>query len=222
MSPEATIAPGPLGVFGGTFDPVHLAHLRLAEEARDHLQLTAVRWIPAGQPYHREAPPTAAADRLAMVQLAVADNPAFTVDAAEVHSGQPSYTVPTLERLRAELGPDQPLVLLLGADAFAGIPSWHRWQELFGLAHLAVAHRPGYPLEAAELPPVLAAELTARQTDATALRHAPAGAIVPFAMTPLAVSATHIRALLAAGNSARYLLQPEVAAYIAAHRLYRP
>lgn len=217
---EASTAPGPLGVFGGTFDPVHLAHLRLAEEARDQLQLAAVRWIPAGQPYHRETAPTAAQDRLAMVRLAVADHPAFTVDAAEVDSGQPSYTVPTLERLRTEIGPERPLVLLLGADAFAGIPGWHRWQELFALAHLAVAHRPGYPLTTTELPPVLAAELEQRQADAAAVHQSPAGAIVPFAMTPLGVSATRIRALLAAGNSVRYLLQPEVAAYIASHGLY--
>ena len=212
---------GALGIFGGTFDPVHIAHLRLAEEARQGLGLAAVRWIPAGQPYHRNAPQVAAEHRLAMVRLAVADNPAFEVDPAEVRSGQPSYTVPTLERLRAEVGPQRPLVLLLGADAFAGIPSWHRWQDLFALAHLAVAHRPGYPLTATELPPPLAAELQRRQATSDALATAPAGAIVPFAMTPLAVSSTHIRSLLAAGDSVRYLIHPDVAAYLAAHRLYQ-
>lgn len=134
--------PGPLGLFGGTFDPVHLGHLRLAEEAREALGLASVRWIPAGQPPHRGAPRLSGAHRLAMVRLAVAGNPAFQVDGAEVESPGPSYTVTTLERLRRELGPEQPLVLLLGADAFAGLPGWHRWQALLGLAHLVVLHRP--------------------------------------------------------------------------------
>lgn len=211
----------PLGIFGGTFDPVHLAHLRLAEEAADQLGLATVRWIPAAQPYHRQAPLVSAAHRLAMVRLAVADNPRFAVDAAEIDSQTPTYSVPTLERVRDEVGPARPLVLLVGADAFAGITSWHRWTELLGLAHIAVTTRPGCPLDLASLPPALATEYQARQADVAALQEAPAGHIVSFAMTPLAVSATQVRSLLARGASPRYLLPDEVIAYIRRHFLYR-
>lgn len=211
----------PLGVFGGTFDPVHLGHLRLAEEAAELLGLAAVRWIPAGQPRHRDAPQVTAAHRLRMVELAVAGNPRFSVDATEV-AQDASYTVPTLERLRQELGADQPLVLLVGADAFAGLPGWHRWRELLSLAHLGVAHRPGFALDAAGLPAELASLFDRFRTDDPAvLAAAPAGRICPFAMTPLAVSATQLRALLANGRSARYLLPQPVIDYIDTHHLYR-
>ena len=139
----------PLGIFGGTFDPVHLGHLRLAEEAAEALELASVRWIPAGWPALRGAPRVAAAQRLEMVRLAIAGNPRFELDSAEVEAAQPSYTVPTLERLRQSdcIGSERPLVLLVGADAFAGMAGWHRWESLFELAHVGVAHRPGYPVE---------------------------------------------------------------------------
>lgn len=214
----------PVGVFGGTFDPVHVGHLRLAEEAAEALGLAAVRWIPAGQPRHRASPRVAAAHRLRMVELAIAGNPRFCLDAAEAESGEASYTVPTLARLRAELGAAQPLVLLLGADAYAGLPGWHRWPELFALAHVAVAHRPGFAVDAAALPAALQAEHRARHVpgdDPAALAAAPAGRILSFPMTPLAVSATQVRALLASGRSARYLLPPAVIDYIDLHHLYR-
>ena len=155
MKPER--GPGPLGLFGGTFDPIHLGHLRLAETAREALSLERVRFIPAGQPPHRATPGASGADRLAMARLATADNPGFEVDAAEVDAAQASFTILTLERLRAELGPARPLVLLLGVDAFLGLPTWRRWTELFDFAHLAVASRPGYTLDEARLAPALAA-----------------------------------------------------------------
>lgn len=213
----------PLGLYGGTFDPVHLGHLRLAEEAVDALGLAGVRWIPAGQPLLREAPRVAARQRLDMVRLATAGNPRFTVDPAEVEADRPSYTVPTLERLRRpdELGSERPLVLLLGADAFAGVSAWHRWEALFELAHVAVAHRPGYLLEAAALPPPLARVLEQRRSlDPADLRAVPAGRIVSFAMTPLDISATRIRAALSKGESVRYLLPDALIGYLQTHRLY--
>jgi nicotinate-nucleotide adenylyltransferase len=217
----------PLGIFGGTFDPVHLGHLRLAEEAADSLGLAGVCWIPAGQPTHRaqdaKLPRVTAADRLAMVRLATAGNPRFTVDASEVEAAVPSYTVPTLERLRAGPAGTRPQVLLVGADAFAGMPGWHRWEELFALAHIAVAHRPGFPIDAASLPPALAAHYRERRAESPALlAESPAGRIVTFAMTQLAVSATQIRALLANGRSPRYLLPDSVIAYIRSRHLYTP
>lgn len=212
----------PLGLFGGTFDPVHFGHLRLAEEAREALGLAAIRWLPAGQPPHRAMPRIAPEHRLAMVRLAVAGNPHFSVDPGEVEATAPSYTVTTLTRLREELGFRQPLVLLMGADAFAGLAGWHRWQEIFGLAHLAVLHRPGYPLLAERLPEPLAREFVQRQCVAPEdLALAPAGTILPLPMTQLDISATHIRSLLARGASPRYLLPDEVLDYIRRHQLYR-
>lgn len=219
------MADGPIGLLGGTFDPIHIGHLRLAEEARESLGLAELRLVPAGEPPHRGTPRCPAEHRLAMARLAVADNPLLTVDDCEVHSDGPSYTVLTLERLRAQVGPAQPLVLILGADAFEGLPSWHRWQELFGLAHIAVANRPGYAPHGRRWPSVLSPELDAacrgrRLSHPDQLRAAPAGALLPFDMTPLAISATHIRELLAQGHSARYLLPAPVLDYIAAHSLY--
>lgn len=212
----------PLGIFGGTFDPVHFGHLRLAEEAIAHLGLGEVRWIPAGNPPHRGVPQVTAGQRLEMVLRSTADNPRFSVDAAEVEAAAPSYTVHTLERLRRELGDQRPLVLLVGADAFAGLASWHRWRELFALAHIAVSHRPGFPVEAASLPAELADEFAARRlADVAALKQAPAGGIATFAMTQLAISATQIRKLLANGLSARYLLPDAVLDYIQINTLYR-
>lgn len=210
-----------LGIFGGTFDPIHFGHLRLAEEAVDHLGLSAVLWVPAGQPPHRGTPQVTARHRLDMVQLAIGGNPAFRLDSAEVEAARPSYTVPTLERLRAEYGRECSLLLLVGADAFAGLPTWHRWRELFDLAHVAVAHRPGFPVEAASLSPELAEQFEQRQVDKAELQRQPAGGIVTFAMTQLAISATHIRQLLADGRSPRYLLPPAVLDYIELNHLYR-
>lgn len=219
------MADGPIGLLGGTFDPIHIGHLRLAEEARESLGLAELRLVPAGEPPHRGTPRCPAEHRLAMARLAVADNPLLTVDDCEVHSNGPSYTVLTLERLRAQVGPTQPLVLILGADAFEGLPSWHRWQELFGLAHIAVANRPGYAPHGRRWPSVLSPALDAacrgrRLSHPDQLSAAPAGGLLPFDMTPLAISATHIRELLAQGHSARYLLPAPVLDYIAAHSLY--
>lgn len=212
----------PLGIFGGTFDPVHFGHLRLAEESIGHLGLGGVRWIPAGQPPHRGAPQVTAAQRLEMVRRSTAGNPRFSIDASEVEAAAPSYTIHTLERLRRELGSAQPLVLLVGADAFAGLASWHRWRDILALAHIAVSHRPGFPVEMASLPEALASEFNARRlSDVAGLKASASGAIVTFAMTQLAISATQIRKLLANDLSARYLLPDAVLDYIQTNSLYR-
>lgn len=213
--------PVPLGIFGGTFDPVHYGHLRLAEEAMLHLGLGGVRWIPAGQPPHRGRPQVMPEQRLHMVERAIAGNLAFMLDSAEVEAASPSYTVHTLSRLRGELGPAQPIVLLVGADAFAGLSSWHRWREILELAHIAVSHRPGFPVEPASLAPDLAEVFTRHVGAAGDLARRPAGVITSFAMTQLAISATQIRKLLANGLSARYLLPQAVLDYIQTHDLYR-
>lgn len=210
----------PLGLLGGTFDPLHNGHLRLAEEAMTKLALARVRLIPAGRPPHREAPGASAADRLAMCRLAAAGNPGLEIDPSEVESEAPSYTHTTLSRLRCEQGQTRPLVLLLGVDAFNGLASWHRWRELFELAHIAVASRPGHPLEPERLPPELAREWLARQIAPTDVASSPAGGLLAFTITALDISATAIRELVSRQQSPRYLLPDSLLDYIAQHHLY--
>src|SRR5262245_12412890 len=137
------MAAQPLGLFGGTFDPIHYGHLRTAFELWQALGLAEVRFMPTGSPPHREQTHASAGHRLAMVKAAVAGQPAFTVDDREVRRSGVSYSVDTLAELRAE-HPDRSLCLLLGMDAFLGLPNWHRWRELLDLAHIVVAHRPGW------------------------------------------------------------------------------
>ncbi len=171
-----------LGIFGGTFDPIHCAHLELAREVRAALDLAAVRFIPAGDPPHRAAPVASAMHRLAMVELAVADHPGLEVDAREIHRRGRSYTVETLEELRDE-APARPLALIVGADAFLGLPTWHRWRELFELAHVVVVARPGVDVRrraAAAISPREWATRFARDAS-RALAPTPAGAIVDAA-----------------------------------------
>ena len=216
---------GVLGLLGGTFDPLHVAHLRLALEAREALGLSALCLIPAGAPPLRAAPQCAATHRLAMVERALAGMPGFSVDSGEVlaatDGAAPSYTVATLERLRRQHGAQRPLVLLLGADAFARLESWQRWRELFGLAHIAVATRPGHDIKVGAGDTALDGEFRARRGGAADLAGAPAGRIVPFAITALEISATAIRERLARGLSVRYLVPDPVLDYIETRQLYR-
>ena len=214
----------PLGLLGGTFDPIHYGHLELAREVRNVLGLAAVRLIPAGDPPHRAAPVATAAHRLEMVELAIAGEPGLEVDAREVERPGRSYTVPTLLELRAE-APERHLALLLGADAFLGLPTWHRWRDLFELAHLVVVARPGVAFESA-MPPELAGEWARRRRrDGAALAEAAAGAIVTQPISAHPISASAIRAQLARGAAGiaavRGLLPAAVLAYIDRNQLYR-
>lgn len=212
-----------LGIFGGTFDPIHFGHLRLALEMAETLGLERVRLIPAGWPPHRGTPAVEAAHRLEMARLATADNPLFEVDGREIEKAAPSYTVETLAGLRAEFGPERPLVLLLGADAFLGLASWHRWEQLFELAHIAVAQRPGYAMEswATGMPLELRQAWKARLTEETHDIHtAPAGRIIVRETTRLDISATRIRHMAASGRNPRYLLPDAVLDYIRLNHLY--
>ena len=211
---------GAIGLLGGTFDPVHFAHLRLAEEALDRLRLGSVRWIPSGQPGHRGEPGAGVDHRLAMLRLAVAAEPHFTLDDADARSAVPTFTVNTLTRLRAALGSETPLVLIIGADQLVALDTWQEWRRLFGLAHIAVAQRPRFELAAGTLTGELALEYARRVVAPAELATAPAGSITVFGMTPLDISASAIRADIAAGRSPRYLLPDAVLDYIASHRLY--
>lgn len=221
--PASRLTPHPypaIGVMGGTFDPVHYGHLRLAEEMAEFLGLERVLFIPAGQPPHRGAPHTAAVHRLEMVRRAVSGNPHFVVDAREVERAAPSYTVDTLTALRTEFGPERPLWLLLGADAFLGLPDWHHWRRLYELANIVVADRPGSRAQHTDaMPDELRHEVAQREvTDGAAAGSA--GAILLRRMTPLDISATALRGILARHGSVRYLLPDAVLDYIHEQKLY--
>lgn len=203
-----------IGILGGTFDPIHYGHLRLAQEVAQTLALRQVRFIPAGSPPLRAAPRTAAEHRVAMVRLAIADNPLFVLDDRETRRGGLSYTFDTLSELRAEYGVACPLVLILGMDAFLAFDKWHRWREIFTLAHIAVAHRPGAAMGDIQNTE-LACEFSARRVrELQRLHDAPAGAVAVIGIPPLDISATAIRAALAAGRSVRYLMPDAVIAYL--------
>ena len=213
----------PIGILGGTFDPIHYGHLRLAQEIGQGLKLDEVRFVPSRTPPHRAAPLTSALERLAMVRLAVRDNALFNVDEREIRRSGPGYTVDTLAELRREIGPARALCLLVGADAFLDFATWSRWHELFALAHIVVAHRPGFPVEAwqARMPQPLAREYASRTLQQPLAVHlAPAGGIVVVAITALDISATMIRDCIRAGTSPRYLLPDSVLDYIQTRKLY--
>ncbi|HSE01838.1 MAG TPA: nicotinate-nucleotide adenylyltransferase [Burkholderiales bacterium] len=213
----------PIGILGGTFDPIHYGHLRLAEELGERLRLEEVRFFPSGTPPHRSAPAVTADHRLAMTRLAAAGNARFAVDDRELRRAGPGYTFDTLRELRADLGDARPLALLLGADAFLEFATWHRWREIFSLAHVAVAHRPGFPVErwAERMPEPLAREYSARlMQQPLAIHLSPAGGVVIVPFTALDISATAIRDMLHAGASPRYLLPGAVLDYIRSHGLY--
>lgn len=192
----------PLAIFGGTFDPVHLGHLSVAWEASELLDAD-VCLMPASVPPHRPPPTASAAQRVAMLRAALQNQSRLTLDTRELEREGPSYTIDTLLELRAEQG-DRPLVLLIGADAFAGLPGWHRWRELFDLAHIGILSRPGVE---AVLPGELQREIANRRVgEATTWRGASAGKVIDLTVTPLEISATRIRELLVSGREPRYLL----------------
>lgn len=214
----------PIGILGGTFDPIHFGHLRLAQELAEGLALGEVRFIPAGLPPHRALPFSSPQQRLEMVRLGMAGNPLFALDEREIFKTTPSYTVETLQDLRRELGELRPLCLFMGADAFLGLTTWHRWRELFSLAHIVVAQRPGVAgiaRAAATLPAELREELNRRLVnEPEALRGGPSGFILVHPITALDISATQIRRELGAGRSPRYLLPDAVLDYIQTNGLY--
>lgn len=203
-----------VGVFGGTFDPIHYGHLRAAQETLQKLTLAEVRFIPAGQPPHRPAPVATSGQRLAMVELAIRGLSGFRVDDRELRRGGPSYTVLTLESLRAELGA-APLCLLIGMDQFHGFESWHRWQDIPELAHIVVLSRPG------AAPDTLPAWAQGRVAeDGAGLQQTPAGRLVFLGVSPQDISATRIRAALAQGGPVAGMLPDGVLEYIRVNHIY--
>ncbi|OGS98118.1 MAG: nicotinate (nicotinamide) nucleotide adenylyltransferase, partial [Gallionellales bacterium RBG_16_56_9] len=186
--------------------------------------LQQILFIPAGTPPHRDAPQVSAHHRGAMVQLAIADQPAFVLDDREVKRTTPCYTVDTLRELRAELGATQPLCLLMGGDAFLQLHTWHEWEQLFELAHIVVGYRPGFTLEERihSAMATLNEHYQQRLCAADALSQRPSGGIAELAIPKLEISATDIRRRVAESRTIRYLLPNAVADYIHQHHLYAP
>ena len=208
----------PIGILGGTFDPVHHGHLRLALEALASLDLAEVRLIPAADPPHRETPGAGVLHRRAMLELAIAGVHGLRLDARELERRGKSYTVDTADSLRREL-PGQPLCLLMGLDAFQSIHTWHRWRQLLELVHVVIVERPGCAAEISH--PELAEIYQARHTSDTASLHQhPAGRIHRVAWPMLDISSSRIRELLAAGRDIRYLAPECVIHYIQQNQLY--
>lgn len=222
LPPHASrLTPRPsIGLLGGTFDPIHFGHLRMAEELAGWLDLDQVRFIPAAQPPHRSQPRTAIHHRVEMTRLAIEANPKFMLDTREVDRKGMSFTVETLTSLRQELGTNDPLWLFMGADAFLGLNTWKNWSQLFDLANIAVAHRPGYRLAQTDaLGDELREALHQHQVKDAAVNQA-SGQIILRPVTQLDISATAIRTAIREGKSPRYLLPEPVLDYIHTHHLY--
>ena len=202
----------PIAIFAGTFDPIHYGHLRTAFELLQALKLAQVRFMPTGNPPHREDPLAASDLRLDMVREAVAGQPGFTVDDREIRRSGVSYSIDTLTELRGEY-PTRSLCLLLGMDAFLGMPTWHRWQEIFELSHVVVAHRPGWK---APITGPLGEVMVDRGTGSVRDLHASAaGRIYVRAVTQLEIASTDLRALIMSGQDLRYLVPDAVRDLIA-------
>lgn len=226
ISAPSMTQPSTIALLGGTFDPPHIGHLFLAECARLQFAAQSVRFLPAGDPYKKSAstglpaasgqPPTASHHRLAMLRLAIAGNPHFVVDDREIRRPGPSYTVDTLEELHAEGHTN--LILLLGADALADLPTWKHPGRIFELATIAVAPKPWQLHAPTDEPPSPAGPEAGSGVSAGA----PTGLRSPLtiAMPPLAISSTLIRARVARGQPIRYLLPDPVETYIRTHNLY--
>ncbi len=206
-----------IGILGGTFDPVHHGHLRLALEMLDGMGLNEIRLVPARQPPHRDPPIASAADRRTMLEAAVGTTPGLRVDTRELAREGPSYTVDTLGSFRTEF-PERPLCLIMGMDAFCELDTWHNWQRLPELAHIGIARRPGAPMPKSGRPAKLLHE---HLIDAPSLlRQTNAGYMLVKDIPPLDITATRIRSLLAAGRNPRYLLPDAVLDVIHERGLY--
>ena len=207
------------GVLGGTFDPIHFGHLRMAQELADALNLSEVRFIPSAEPPHRNQPVASAIHRTAMVSLAIAGNQKFRLDERELQRSGPSYTIDSLQSLRDELGRDASICLFLGGDAFIKFNTWHRWNEILGLCHIALVERPATKETLPqELQNLLRDHYTENVMDFASIA---AGFITMRKITALDISATRIRTSLRQKLSPRYLLPDSVIDYIRLHQLYR-
>jgi len=217
MNASTAVTASPIGIFGGTFDPVHVGHLRTGYELMRALRLGELHWIPVGNPGHREPPLASAALRLEMLRVAIDGQPGFVLDDREIRRGGVSFSIDTLTELRDE-HPHRSLCLLLGMDAFAGFTSWHRWQEIFAVAHVVVAHRPGW--QAPSTGPLAALLAERGVVDVAALHARAAGCIHVRKVTPLEISSTDLRELLVSGGDPRFLVPEGVRSIILESECY--
>jgi len=207
-----------IGIFGGTFDPVHFGHLRAASEALEALPLANLRLLPAGQPPHRSLTFAPAEHRFAMLELALQSQPDLIADDREVRRTGHSFMVDTLLEFREQTG-DSPLLLLIGQDAANTLDTWHQWQRLFELAHIVIMRRPDSKhVYSGQLFREVQPRLV---SDVKALGETSSGLVLPLEVTQLAISSTRIRSLIAAGRTARFLLPEPVIRYIDENGLYR-
>jgi nicotinate-nucleotide adenylyltransferase len=212
-----------IGIFGGTFDPIHYGHLRVAEEIAEMVSLKEMRFVPAGIPRLRRAPIASHQHRAAMVRVAIRGNSRFILDEREIRRRSVSYSVESLREFKQELGECVILCFITGADAFMKLAEWHSWRELFGLCHFIIAARPGHALitNRETLPRELKEECAQRWVSgADSLKRASSGLIFIAPTTLLDISATIIRTRIAAGKSIRYLIPDAALDYIAANHLY--
>lgn len=209
-----------IGLLGGTFNPIHFGHLRMAQELAESLSLDEVRFIPSANPPHKPAPAVSAEHRAEMVKLGIANNPVFKFDDRELHRAGASYTLDTLHSLRDELGDKVSLILFMGSDAFTQFHTWHRWQDIITLCHIALVQRP-LAAKTEPLPKVLDTFLHNHYTEnADDLRETSAGYVTMQAITPLDISSTAIRNGLQLKKSARYLMPDNVIDYLEIRQLY--
>jgi len=207
-----------IGIFGGTFDPIHIAHLRMALEIKQQLQLDEMHLLPCYLPPHRPAPGATAEQRVDMLNIALQNCTELVVDKRELQRNKPSYTYDTLRELRVEVDDQVSLCLCMGMDSFATLDSWHNWDQLLQLAHIVVVARPGWFLPESG---AIANLLQAQRADVAVIAQQPAGAIVVLEQRLLAISATDIRAQIHAGNSPQFLMPDGVWNYIRSHQLYQ-
>ncbi len=207
-----------IGILGGTFDPVHIGHLRSAEEVRQRLEITDFRFLPARHPPHRRDYVTPAHHRLAMLERALAGYEGFSIDRRELERTGPSYMADTLAGLHREF-PNSTLLLIIGQDSANTLDAWHEWRSLFGLAHIVVMQRPDHPDRYA---PELSRELAGRTvTSAGELFMRTCGLVMGVDVTQLQVSSSEIRDMVRTGRSPRFLVPDPVRQYIDTERLYR-
>jgi nicotinate-nucleotide adenylyltransferase len=211
-----------IGILGGTFNPIHFGHLRMAQELADALNLDSVRFIPAANPPHKDAPAISAEQRAAMVKLAIANNDCFVFDDRELHRAGASYTLDTLLSLREELGSNTSITLFMGSDAFTKFDTWHRWQEIISLCHIALVQRPQLRGHDHKLSKTLETFLHNHYSENSDDLHLHASGFVTMRqITALDISSTAIRHALQHGDSVRYLMPDNVIEYIQQNKLYR-
>ncbi|MEL0635915.1 nicotinate-nucleotide adenylyltransferase [Marinomonas sp. TI.3.20] len=214
-----TKKPSGVAIMGGTFDPIHNGHLRVAVEILDRFNFKTMKLIPCFQPVHKGLPSVTAQQRLEMAKMAISSDVRLAVDSREILRAGPSYSIDTLRDIRAEIGPDVPLIMVLGMDSFLSLPTWSEWRKLIEYAHILVVSRPGWE-------PELISELSAfcenyRAASSHELQCAPSGSVWLEMLPSLEISSSMIRILCNKQESIAYLLPEPVQTYIIENKLYQ-